>query len=91
MDKDEYKYLGIFENITIMQLHTMRKTAYTAGIINWTEQHIKTLNTNTRKLLTIYGVHHPKADIARLYVRRQGGHGLGSVNKIQHPNPSNNI
>ena len=111
--KDGYKYLGIFENITIMQSHTtttiertykhrLKKILksklnarncikaintwalpvirYTAGIINWTEQQIKTLDTNTRKLLTIYGVHHPKADVARLYVRRQeGGRGLGSV------------
>ena len=31
----------------------------------------------TRKLLTIHGQHHPKADVDRLYVpRKQGGRGL---------------
>jgi hypothetical protein len=31
----------------------------------------------TRKMLTMYKLHHPKADIERLYVtRKEGGRGL---------------
>jgi len=31
------------------------------------------LDRKTRKLLTIYGQHHPKADVDRLYVPRKQG------------------
>ena len=38
------------------------------------------LHRKTRKLLTIYRLLHPQADISRLYVKRsQGGRGLISV------------
>ena len=35
------------------------------------------IDRKTRKILTIHGQHHPKADVDRLYVpRKQGGRGL---------------
>jgi hypothetical protein len=38
------------------------------------------MDRKTRKILTIYKVHHPKADIDRLYVKRkEGGRGLVQV------------
>ena len=47
------------------------------GFINWNQEQLQKLNRKTRKLLTIHGQHHPKADVDRLYVaRRQGGRGL---------------
>ena len=50
---------------------------YSFTIINWTLSEIKQLDTKTRKLLTCYRSHHPKADIDRLYLpRSQGGRGL---------------
>ena len=47
------------------------------GIINWHQEELQKLDRKTRKLLTIHGQHHPKADVDRLYVpRKQGGGGL---------------
>jgi hypothetical protein len=47
------------------------------GIINWHQGEIQKLDRKTRKMLTIHGQHHPKADIDRLYVpRKDGGKGL---------------
>ena len=38
---------------------------------------IKKLETKTRKLLTMYRIHHPKANVDRLYLpRSEGGRGL---------------
>jgi hypothetical protein len=50
---------------------------YSFGIIDWKISEIQQMDRKTRKLLTMYGVHHPKADIDRLYLpRREGGRGL---------------
>ena len=47
------------------------------GIINWHQEELQNLDRKTRKLLTIHGQHHQKADVDRLYVpRKQGGRGL---------------
>jgi hypothetical protein len=49
---------------------------YSFGIINWHQEELQKLDRKTRKLLTIHGQHHPKADVDRLYVpRKQGGRG----------------
>ena len=49
---------------------------YSFGIINWHQEALQNLDGETRKLLTIYGLHHPKAEVDRLYVpRKQGGRG----------------
>ena len=39
---------------------------YSFGVINWRIEEIKQIDKKTRKMLTIYKVHHPKADIDRL-------------------------
>ena len=50
---------------------------YSFGIVNWHQEELQKLDRKTRKLLTIHGQHHPKADIDHLYVlRKQGGGGL---------------
>ena len=50
---------------------------YSFGIVNWHQEELQKLDRKTRKLLTIHGQHHPKADVDRLYVpRKQGGRGL---------------
>ena len=47
---------------------------YSFGIVNWHQEEMQNLDRKTRKLLTIHGQHHPKADVDRLYVpRKQGG------------------
>jgi len=50
---------------------------YSFGIIDWRDQEIKEMDRKTRKLLTKYGLHHPKADVERIYMpRNSGGRGL---------------
>ena len=56
---------------------------YGAGILNWTAEELKGLDTKTRKLMRIHGAHHPQGDVDRLYVnRRQGGRGLHSIEEV---------
>ena len=50
---------------------------YSFGNGNWHQEEQQNLDRKTRKLLTIHGQHHPKADIDRLYIpRKRGGGGL---------------
>jgi hypothetical protein len=41
---------------------------YSFGIVNWHRKELQKLDRKTRKLLTIHGQHHPKAEVDRLYV-----------------------
>jgi hypothetical protein len=53
---------------------------YSFGIINWRIEDVKTIDRKTGKILIMYKVHHPKADIDRPYVKRkEGGRGLVQV------------
>jgi len=46
-------------------------------IVNWHQEKLQKLDQKTRKLLTIYGQHHSKAYVDRLYVpSKQGRKGL---------------
>jgi len=50
---------------------------YSFGISDWRTEEIKKIDRKTRKMLTMYKMHHPKADTNRLYVKRkEGGRGL---------------
>ena len=50
---------------------------YSMNIINWQINDIKKVDTKTRKFLTMYAMHHPKAEVDRLYLpRNEGGRGL---------------
>jgi hypothetical protein len=44
---------------------------YSFGIIIWRLEEIKQIDRKIRKMLTMYKIHHPKADINRLYVKRE--------------------
>ena len=53
---------------------------YSFGIFNWRIGEIKKIDRKTRKMITMYKMHHPKADIDRLYVKRkEGGRGLVQI------------
>jgi hypothetical protein len=53
---------------------------YSFGIINWRLEEIKQIDRKTRKMLTMYKMHHPKADIDRLYVKwKEGERGMVQV------------
>jgi hypothetical protein len=50
---------------------------YSLGIIKWRLGEIRKIDKITRKILTMYKMHHPKADIDRLHVKiKQGGRSL---------------
>jgi len=56
---------------------------YSFGIINWRTEEIRKIDKKTRKMLTMYKMHHPKADIDRLYVKRkEGGRGLVQIEVV---------
>jgi hypothetical protein len=53
---------------------------YSFGIVNRRIEEIKQIDRKTRKTLTMCKMHHPKADIVRLSVKRkEGGRGLIQV------------
>ena len=55
----------------------VRVLRYSFGIVNWHQEELQKLDRKMRKLPTIHGQHHPKADVDRLFVpRKQGGRGL---------------
>ena len=43
------------------------------SIFNWRIEEIRKIDTKTRNVLTLYKMHHPKADIDRLFVKRTEG------------------
>jgi hypothetical protein len=43
------------------------------GVIDWRSEEIKEIDRKTRKIITMYKMHHPKAYIARLYVKTEEG------------------
>jgi hypothetical protein len=54
--------------------------SYSFSIINWRLDELKQIDRKTRKMLTMYKTHHPKADIDRLHIKRKGrGTGLVQV------------
>jgi hypothetical protein len=56
---------------------------YSFAIINWHQEEIQKLDRKTRKILTIHGQHHPKADTDRFYVpSKDGGRGLMQIEGV---------
>ena len=50
---------------------------FSFGILPWLKSEIEKLDRKTRKILTMNGMHHPRADVDRLYIKRKdGGRGL---------------
>ena len=44
---------------------------YSFGIIDWKYSELKKLDSNTRKILTMYEMLHPKSDVDRIYIPRK--------------------
>jgi hypothetical protein len=68
--------LNARNKITAIGALTVPVLRYSFGIINCRIEEIKQTDRKTRKMLTMYKMHHPKANIDRLYVKRKGGRGL---------------
>jgi hypothetical protein len=65
--------LNARNKITVIGALAVPVLRYSFGIINWRLDEPKQIDRKTRKMLTIYKMHHPKADIDRLYVKRKEG------------------
>ena len=56
---------------------------YSFNIIDWSLQEIKGMDVKVRKLLTINKMHHPKADVDRIYLPRvEGGRGMLQLENV---------
>jgi len=63
--------------ITAIEALAVLILRYSFAIINWRTEEIKQIDRKTRKMPTMYKMHHPKANIGRLYVTtKEGGRGL---------------
>ena len=53
---------------------------YSAAFVSRRKSQLQAIDRKTRKLLTIYGVLHPKSDVDRLCIpRKEGGKGLITI------------
>jgi uncharacterized protein (DUF736 family) len=49
-------------------------------VINWRIEEIKQIDRKTKKMPTIYKIHHQKVEVGRVYVKRKdGGRGVMQV------------
>lgn len=55
----------------VMNTYAEVDVHYTAGILDLTKEELKNNDRKTRKLMTMNGVLHPKADIDRLYLEKK--------------------
>ena len=62
--------------ITAIYTWAVSLLRYGAGLINWTKNELQELDRKTRKKLTMYGAFHPKSNVNRLYLTRQGEGGV---------------
>ena len=54
--------------------------SYSFGVVNWSKTDVQGIDRKTRKILTMFKMHHPRADTKRLYVyRSEGERGLMQV------------
>ena len=68
--------------IRITEINTLAipVITYSFNIIDWNLSEVKRLDIKVRKMMTTHSMHHPKADIYRLYLQRSnGGRGLNQL------------
>ena len=65
--------LNAKNKITAFEALAVAILRYSFGSINWRLEEIKKIDRKTRTVLKVYKMHHPKADIGRLYVKMKGG------------------
>ena len=51
----------------------MSLTRHASGLIEWKKQELQLLDRKKRKMLTVCGASHPKADLDKLHIRRSRG------------------
>ena len=69
--------------ITAINTWAVALIRYSAGILAWMQDELKSADRRTRKLLTMHGALHPRADEARMHVsRKEVGRGLQSIRDV---------
>ena len=63
--------------ITAINTLAIPVITYSFNIIDWNLSEVKRLDVKIRKMMTTHSMHHPKADIHRLYLPRSNGGGGG--------------
>ena len=65
--------LNVKNKITAVGTLAVPVLRYSFDIINWRLEEIRKIDRKTRKILTMYKMHHSKSDIDKLYVKRKEG------------------
>lgn len=65
--------LNAKNKMTALNTFAMPTVEYSFAIIDWSLTEVKKMDTKIRKLLTMHSIHHPKSDVARIYISRQEG------------------
>ena len=75
--------LNAKNKIQAINAYAIPVISYTGGIIKWRSDELKQINSRTRKIMTMHGALHPRADVDRLYVsRKKGGRGLKDIAEV---------
>ena len=87
-EKIKKEYYRRIQMVTKSELNAINRTeaintlatpvvTYSFNIVDWKLEQIRKLDRKTRKLLTMERMHHPIADVDRMYLpRNKGGRGL---------------
>lgn len=90
------KYFALLKKIWSSELNAKNKIAatnalavpilsHTFGAIKWTVDDIMQLDRSTRKIMTEFRSHHPRASVQRVYIsRRRGGRGLTNIEYLYY-------
>ena len=66
--------------VRIINMYAVPIFSFSFGVIPWKKQELVVADRVTRKMLTIYRYHHPKASFERLYLHRKMiGSGLTQI------------
>ena len=56
---------------------------YSFIVVNWNMEKIKRIDRKIRKLMTLNRLHHPKADVSRMYIpRKEGGQEMTNLEMV---------
>ena len=66
--------------ITAINTWAVSMVRYTAPLVDWRMDELKEIDRDTRKMMNMYRVLHPRDSVARLYLpRKNGGRGLVAI------------
>ena len=75
--KSELNAKNKLEAINTLAIHV---ETYSLNVVNWNLDEIKRIDRKIRKLMTLNRIHHPKADMSRMYIpRKEGGRGMTNL------------